>query len=118
MHPKQGSFGVQSGHLAMQTMLKDRTWFGSQGRSRPDSLWMTSDGAPASIHVHNKGALISKQYMFSEKVSGRLQSWTGLVQMLGVFGTGLVWSVIGPLGNESDAEGQAFVPKPRSQQAS
>ena len=52
------------------------------------------------------------------RASGRFQSWTGLVQRLGAFGTGLVWSEMGPLGNASDAEGQALVWKPRSQQAS
>ena len=47
--------------------------------------------------------------MFSEKASGRLQSWTGLVQKLAVFDTGVVRSAVGPLGSASYAEGQASV---------
>ena len=52
------------------------------------------------------------------RASGRFQSWTGLVQRLGVFDTGFVQIAVGPLDNASDAEGQPFVSKARSHQAS
>ena len=62
--------------------------------------------------------LVSKQQFLSLTASGRHRGWAGLVQMLGAFDAGLVRVAVGPLGNASDAEGQALVWKPRSQQAS
>ena len=52
------------------------------------------------------------------RASGRFQSWTGLVQRLGVFDTGFVQIAVGPLGNASEAEGRLSVSTARSHQAS
>ena len=82
---------MQSGHLAVQAMLKARTWFGSQGRSRPHSLWVASDGAPASIHVHSKGALILKQFLSLERPQVGSKAGQALCR-------GLVHSVQGSFG--------------------
>ena len=51
------------------------------------------------------------------KASGRLESWTGLELGFRDFFARLALIIEGPLGNASDAEGQALVSKPWSQQA-
>ena len=52
------------------------------------------------------------------KAAGRLQSLTGFGLRWTVFFAGFVSVIEKPLGNASEAEGQALVSKPRSQQAS
>ena len=99
----------------MQAMLKARTWFGSQDRSRPHSLWMASDSVHTAIHVHSRRASSQSSNFFAFTASGRLQAWASLVQRLCAFDAGLVRVAVGPLGNASDARGQALVWEPRSQ---